>query len=134
MSTLVGRLSSWWSVGPWCRRIKRRHGRIGACWHLRRIPPEKRQDAENDAADEHNEESERETGHGRDRLNRRPALELENLAQEKLRTLLLGIGEEVLRCSHFHDIAISHEDDTIGDGAGEPHLVGDNDHGHAPFG
>src|SRR5271167_4368246 len=56
----------------------------------------------------------------------------EDLAQEKLGAVALGIGEELLWRPALDDLAAVHEDHRVGDGAREAHLVGDADHRH-PF-
>ena len=43
----------------------------------------------------------------------------------------LRIGEELLGLVLLDDLAAVHEDHAVGDGAGEAHLVGDAQHGHA---
>ncbi len=129
---------------------------IGCSRRRGSAPRRERQDAKKDTTDENNKEFERRTGHGDGQAKSRTDLsgvvlspllkggplvtdqrggfELENLTQEELGAIFLWIGEEVLRCSHFDDVTVSHEDNTIGNGAGETHLVGDNDHGHTTFG
>ena len=59
---------------------------------------------------------------------------LQDLAEEELGALVLGVGEEVFGGAHFHDLAAVHEDDAVGDLTGEAHLVGDDEHGHAAYG
>src|SRR5262249_45664042 len=45
----------------------------------------------------------------------------EDLAEEELGALALGIGEELLRRRHLDDLAAVHEDHVVGDGAGKAH-------------
>ncbi len=46
----------------------------------------------------------------------------------------LGVGEDFAGVAAFDDVAVVHEDQGVGDFAGEAHFVGDDDHGHAFFG
>src|SRR5712691_5874305 len=55
----------------------------------------------------------------------------EDFLEEALRALLAGAAKEGLGLAGLHDHALVHEDDAVGDLAGEAHLVGDDDHGHA---
>src|SRR5438445_10642875 len=50
---------------------------------------------------------------------------------EILRALVLRLAEDVLRRPGLDDAAAIHEDDAVGDLAGEAELVGDDDHRHA---
>src|SRR6478609_3912635 len=59
---------------------------------------------------------------------------LEDLAEEVLGTVRARVGEELLRGVLLDDRAVGHEDDPVGGGAGEAHLVGDDDHRHALLG
>src|SRR5680860_987200 len=59
---------------------------------------------------------------------------LEDLAGEVLGSIRLRIGEEIIGRGVLHDPALVHEDDTVRGGAGEAHLVGHDDHGHATLG
>jgi hypothetical protein len=49
----------------------------------------------------------------------------------QLGAVFLGILEEVLGSTDLDDLTLGHEHDAVGDLAGESHLVGDDDHGHA---
>lgn len=54
--------------------------------------------------------------------------------EEVLGTLGLGVVEELVGRAGFHDLAVGHKHDAIGNAAGEVHLVRDNDHRHALLG
>src|SRR5262249_53144238 len=56
---------------------------------------------------------------------------LQHLGEERLRSLLLRIGEHLARWAGFDDDAAVHEHHLVGDFAGEAHLVGHDDHRHA---
>src|SRR6056297_1293585 len=58
----------------------------------------------------------------------------EDLTQEQLGALGLRVVEEFLGFILLHDLALIHEDHPVRDLAGEPHLVGDAEHGHALLG
>src|SRR6476620_10109511 len=58
----------------------------------------------------------------------------EDLAEEVLGAVALGVGEELLRRADLDDLAVGHEDDAVGGLAGEAHLVGHDDHRHALLG
>ena len=49
--------------------------------------------------------------------------------QESLQNVGLGIAEDLLGSALLLDNAAGHENDPIGHGAGEFHLVGHHDHG-----
>ena len=51
--------------------------------------------------------------------------------EERLGALVLRVADDVLRRALLDDDAAVHEDDAVGDLAGEAHLVGDDDHRHA---
>src|SRR5690554_6885835 len=55
----------------------------------------------------------------------------EDLGEEAPRALVPRRREELRRWGGLDDLAFVHEDDAVGDGAREAHLVGDDDHGHA---
>src|SRR5437899_2826656 len=55
----------------------------------------------------------------------------EDLIEKSPGALFARAAEERLRVAGLHDHALVHEDDAVGDLAGEAHLVGDHDHGHA---
>src|SRR6478609_10563773 len=55
---------------------------------------------------------------------------LEDLAQEVASAVGARVGEELLRGVLLDDGAVGHEEDPVGGGAGEAHLVGDDDHRH----
>src|SRR4030095_2360288 len=55
----------------------------------------------------------------------------EDLGQELTTTIGLGSREERLGRGLFHHLPLVHEDDPVGNPAGEPHLVGDAHHRHA---
>src|SRR5699024_3127149 len=57
-----------------------------------------------------------------------------HLVEEPLGALGLRGVEELLGGALLDDAPIVHEEHAIADLAGEPHLVGDDDHGHALFG
>jgi len=59
---------------------------------------------------------------------------LQNLFEEELEAFAFGVVEEGLRVVLFDDLAFIHEDDAVGDLAGEAHFVGDSNHGFALFG
>src|SRR5690349_20744869 len=48
----------------------------------------------------------------------------EELREEVLGPVALGVREELLRRGLFHDTTVGHEDDPVGRLAGEAHLVG----------
>src|SRR6266436_7496758 len=52
-------------------------------------------------------------------------------AQKSASALLGRVVEHLLGRALFDDDAVVHKDDAVGDIAGEAHLVGDDDHGHA---
>src|SRR5918994_4971166 len=56
---------------------------------------------------------------------------MQDLIQEALGALVLGVLEEVLGGTDLHDATLVHEDDVVGDATGEAHLVGHDDHRHA---
>src|SRR5688572_11263820 len=56
---------------------------------------------------------------------------MQDLAEEQLGALRLRMVEELFRRVLLDDLAEIHEDDAVGDGAGEAHLVRDAQHGHA---
>src|SRR3954452_4294978 len=58
----------------------------------------------------------------------------QQLGQEVLGPAALGVGEEFLGGRVLDDLAVSHEYNAVGGLAGETHLVGDHDHGHALLG
>ena len=58
----------------------------------------------------------------------------EHLREEALEAFALGVVEEVGGRAGLDDFAFVHEDDLVGDLAGEAHLVGDHQHGHAALG
>src|SRR5690242_12234335 len=62
------------------------------------------------------------------------AATLEDLAEEGLRALLPGGGEDLRRVAALDDDAGVHEDRHVGHLAGEADLVGHDDHGHALLG
>src|SRR5688572_7314942 len=51
--------------------------------------------------------------------------------QERLGALLLGRGQDLSGVAAFDDQAFVHEQQGVGDLAGEADFVGDHDHGHA---
>ena len=57
-------------------------------------------------------------------------LEAENV-KETTRAIRGRVREEFARRVDLDDAALVHEDDPVGDRAGEAHLVGDDEHGHA---
>src|SRR5215467_3760196 len=61
-------------------------------------------------------------------------LMVEDLRQEQLGAVRLGIGKELLRGPLLDDLATVHENDAVGHRAGKAHLVGDAQHGHAALG
>ena len=63
---------------------------------------------------------------------RQPYL-LQDVLQEVLKPRLLRMVDN-LRSALFDDHATVHEDDLVGDLAGEPDLMGDDHHGHAFLG
>src|SRR5690349_2230518 len=58
----------------------------------------------------------------------------QELGEEILGTLALGIGEELFRRGVLNDLAVGHKDHAVCGLAGEAHFVGDHDHGHALLG
>ncbi len=56
---------------------------------------------------------------------------MQDLPEEHLRPLVLGVGEEWLRRVDLDDLAVVHEHDPVRDLAGEPHLMGHDQHRHA---
>ncbi|CUX19040.1 6-pyruvoyl-tetrahydropterin synthase (modular protein) [Agrobacterium tomkonis CFBP 6623] len=62
------------------------------------------------------------------------AVSVQDLAEEQACTFVLRIVEELGRRILFDDLALIHEDDAVGDLAGETHFVGHAQHGHAVFG
>src|SRR6478609_5772962 len=68
------------------------------------------------------------------RVRTRQDLVRQQLGQEILGPAALGVGEEFLGGCVLDDQAIGHEHDAIGGLAGEAHLVGDHNHGHALLG
>src|SRR6478736_2858919 len=58
----------------------------------------------------------------------------EDLPQELLGTIAGGVREELVGRGLLDDPAVGHEDDAVRGAAGEAHLVGDDDHGHAGVG
>ncbi len=73
-------------------------------------------------------------GSGRKARSRIKTLVMQDLAEEQLGALVLGMREEFLRLVHFHDLPRVHEDDAVGDLAGKAHFVSDANHGHAFLG
>src|SRR4051794_17192648 len=61
-------------------------------------------------------------------------LPLQQLLEEEPCARLLGAREHLLRRGLLRDQALVHEDDPVGDLAGEAHLVGDDEHRHAAAG
>src|SRR5262245_11325297 len=55
----------------------------------------------------------------------------QNLAQEQLRALVLGLTEEDVRLVYFDELAGIHQHHPVCDLAGKPHLVAHHHHGHA---
>src|SRR5664280_3384982 len=55
----------------------------------------------------------------------------QDLAEEVLGPIGLGVGEELLGDRLLDDLPVGHEDDLICRTPGEPHLVGHDDHRHA---
>lgn len=55
----------------------------------------------------------------------------EHFRKEALKTRALRIVEYRLRRAGFHHAPLVHEDNLIGDPAGEAHFMRDDDHGHA---
>src|SRR5262249_58260004 len=53
----------------------------------------------------------------------------QDLGQEVLGAVRAGGGEELLRGGRLHHPPLVHEDDPVGDAAGEAHLVGRHPHG-----
>src|SRR4051812_22886861 len=64
----------------------------------------------------------------------RYSLPLQQLLEEEPRARLLGAREHLLRRGLLGDQALVHEDDPVGNLAGEAHLVGDDEHRHAAAG
>src|SRR4051794_30891909 len=61
-----------------------------------------------------------------------PALSVrEDLGEEVLGPVTLGVGEELGGRCLFDELAVGHEDHAVGRVPGEAHLVRDHDHGHA---
>ena len=58
----------------------------------------------------------------------------QNLRQKVLRLIGLRVVEEVVRIVLFDDLALVHEDHSVGDGFGEAHFVRDAEHGDALIG
>ena len=58
---------------------------------------------------------------------------VEDLAQEKLGSFVLGVFEKFTRWLFFDDLATVHENDTVRNRRGEAHFVGNYQHGHAAF-
>src|SRR5688572_20744580 len=56
---------------------------------------------------------------------------LQDLAEEVLGTVRSWVGEELVRGVLLDDLPVGHEHDPVRRGAGEPHLVGDDNHRHA---
>src|SRR5918995_4867367 len=56
---------------------------------------------------------------------------MQDLIQEALGTLVLGVLEEVLGGTDLHEAPLVHEDYPVGDAPREAHLVGHDDHRHA---
>ena len=56
-----------------------------------------------------------------------------DMTEEVFRAVVLRMVEHFGRRALFDDDATLHEDDSVSNLAGEAHLVGDNDHGHAGF-
>src|ERR671921_636430 len=56
---------------------------------------------------------------------------MEDLIQEALGALVLGVLEEVLGGTDLHDASLVHEDYPVGDAPREAHLVGHDNHSHA---
>src|SRR5690606_29880562 len=54
-----------------------------------------------------------------------------DLAEEVLGAIGPGFGEELARDGVLDDLAVRHEHHPVGGAAGEAHLVGDHEHGHA---
>src|SRR5688500_7363112 len=69
-----------------------------------------------------------------DRLGRGRRSVAEDLGQEVLRALRGRAGEEGLGVGGLDDPPAVHEHDPVGRAAGEAHLMGDDDHGHAVAG
>jgi len=59
---------------------------------------------------------------------------VQDLAEEQLGAFVLRIVKELGRRVLFDDLALVHEDDTVGDLTGKPHFVCRAEHGHAFFG
>jgi len=59
---------------------------------------------------------------------------LRDHAKEALGAFLLRVAEDLVGWPLLDDQAVVHEDDAVGDVAGEADLVGHDDHGHAGFG
>ena len=54
--------------------------------------------------------------------------------QKLLRTIFLGMIDDLFRITLLHDQTSIHKDDLIGNVSGKGHLVGDDDHGGFLFG
>ena len=54
---------------------------------------------------------------------------MQDAGEEGLAALRARSREELLGRRVLHNPAVIHHDDTVGDLAGEPHLMGDRDHG-----
>src|SRR5438552_14604243 len=65
------------------------------------------------------------------RRNGRMASSSQDLLEEALGALLVRAREKGLGLTGLHDDALVHEDDAVGHLAGETHLEGHDDHGHA---
>src|SRR6266508_977357 len=59
---------------------------------------------------------------------------LEDLAEEVLGPVVARVGEELLGRALLDDLPVGHEEHSVGRRAGEAHLVGHDDHGHALLG
>src|SRR5918995_309225 len=67
-----------------------------------------------------------------DSTSRSPtSLHMQDLIQEALGALVLGVLKEVLGGTDLHDAPFVHEDDPVGDAPREAHLVGRDNHRHA---
>src|SRR4051794_17658968 len=56
---------------------------------------------------------------------------LQDSAQEAPGARLLRVAHDGARITLLDDLAVSHDDERVGDVAGKLHLMGDHDHGHA---
>ena len=63
-----------------------------------------------------------------------PIFQSELTAEKLPCPFFLGVIENLLRCAAFEDVSFVHEENPVGDFAGEGHFVRDDDHGHAFFG